>query len=80
MADRLLKRMPSLLRHAEAYVDTALDVKGTLVSGLQNLSAEDFENVLRPVFRQDEWKLIATGAILGFLVGELQVHLMLSLM
>ena len=80
IADRLVKRMPSLLRHAEAYVDTALDVKGTLVGGLQNLSAEDFENVLRPVFRQDEWKLIATGAVLGFLVGELQVHLMLSLM
>lgn len=80
IADRLVKRMPALLRHAEAYVDTALDVKGTLVSGLQNLSAEDFENVLRPVFRQDEWKLIAVGAVLGFLVGELQVHLMLSLM
>lgn len=80
MADRLVKRMPALLRHAEAYVDTALDVRGTLVSGLQHLSPEEFENVLRPVFRQDEWKLITVGAVLGFLVGELQVHLMLSLM
>lgn len=80
IAHRLVKRMPALLRHAEAYVDTVLDVRGTLVSGLQNLSAEEFENVLRPVFREDEWKLIAVGAVLGFLVGELQVQLMLSLL
>jgi len=33
--------------------------------------------MLRPVFKEDEWILIAVGAALGFLVGELQVFVML---
>lgn len=41
------------------------------------MTTEQFEGVLRPVFQQDEWKLIAVGAVIGFLVGELQVFLML---
>jgi hypothetical protein len=34
--------------------------------------------VLRPAFKQDEWKLILVGGILGVLVGELQVQLLLG--
>jgi hypothetical protein len=34
----------------------------------------EFERLLRPAFRQDEWKLIA---VIGGLVGELQVLLLL---
>jgi hypothetical protein len=37
----------------------------------------EFEGLLRPAFRQDEWKLIAVGAIIGGLVGELQVLVLL---
>ena len=44
---------------------------------MQELSEEEFEGVLRPVFRQEEWILIFVGALLGFLVGELQVFLLL---
>jgi hypothetical protein len=33
--------------------------------------------LLRPAFRQEEWKLIAVGALIGFLVGELQVFVFL---
>jgi hypothetical protein len=44
---------------------------------MQEMTTEEFEGVLRPVFEQDEWKLIAIGAVLGFLVGELQVYMML---
>jgi hypothetical protein len=46
---------------------------------MQQLTDEEFEGVLRPAFQQDEWKLIAVGAALGFLVGELQVFLMLHM-
>ncbi len=44
---------------------------------MEQMTTEQFEGVLRPVFQQDEWKLIAVGAVIGFLVGELQVFLML---
>jgi hypothetical protein len=43
---------------------------------MQELTPTEFEGILRPAFQQDEWILIAVGAMLGFLVGELQVFLM----
>ena len=43
---------------------------------MQQLTEEEFEGVLRPAFQQDEWILITVGAVLGFLVGEMQVFLM----
>jgi len=33
--------------------------------------------MLRPAFKEDEWSLIAVGAALGFLVGELQTYILL---
>lgn len=33
--------------------------------------------MLRPAFKEDEWALIAVGAVLGFVVGELQIQFML---
>ncbi|TPS15715.1 DUF445 domain-containing protein, partial [Acinetobacter baumannii] len=37
----------------------------------------EFEGMLRPAFKEDEWALIAVGAVLGFVVGELQIQFML---
>ena len=42
-----------------------------------DLSPEEFEGMLRPAFKEDEWSLILVGAALGFLVGEMQIHFML---
>lgn len=78
IAARLIERLPEMLKHVEQYADDAMDVRNTLVKKMQEMTAEEFEGVLRPVFEQDEWKLIAVGAVLGFLVGELQVQIMLS--
>jgi hypothetical protein len=44
---------------------------------MRQLTPVEFEGILRPAFQQDEWKLIAVGAIIGGLVGELQVLLLL---
>ena len=48
-----------------------------MVEKMQELTEEEFEGLLRPAFQQDEWILITVGALLGFLVGELQVHAMI---
>jgi hypothetical protein len=53
----------------------ALDIRDTIVLKMREMTADDFEQLLRPAFKQDEWKLIAVGAVLGFLVGELQTLL-----
>lgn len=75
VTQKLMERLPETLRSMENYAEEAMDVRATLVTKLQELTPVEFEGILRPAFRQDEWILIAVGAILGFLVGELQVFL-----
>ena len=78
VAEGVMHRMPEALKHVEEYATDAMDLKNNLIEKIKLLSDEDFEGLLRPIFKQDEWKLIAVGAVLGFLVGELQVQIMLS--
>lgn len=77
VADRVVETLPTTLRHVEKYAGDAMDLHNTLVTKMQELTEEEFEALLRPAFQQDEWILIMVGAILGFLVGELQVLIML---
>lgn len=72
----MVKQLPVALKHIEKYAEDAMDIQNTLVSKMQELTPDEFEGVLRPAFRQDEWILITVGAVLGFMVGELQVLLM----
>jgi hypothetical protein len=78
-AAKALARVPEALGHVEGYARRALDVRGSIVRGMRALSPLQYERLLRPAFRQDEWKLIAVGAIIGFGVGELQTLLVLHL-
>jgi uncharacterized membrane protein YheB (UPF0754 family) len=70
---KVIQRLPDTLRYAERYATEALDVQHTIVDKMRQLTPLEFEMLLRPAFKQDEWKLIAVGACIGFLVGELQV-------
>ncbi|WP_210718057.1 DUF445 family protein [Amycolatopsis acididurans] len=76
-AKKAAERVPDTIRYAEDYAVNALDVRNTIVDRMRKLSPPEFEELLRPAFRQDEWKLIAVGAIIGGLVGELQVMFLL---
>lgn len=76
-AKKAAERVPETIRHAEGYAVNALDVRNTVVDRMRKLTPLEFEQLLRPAFRQDEWKLIAVGAVIGGLVGELQVLLLL---
>ncbi|RSM41686.1 DUF445 domain-containing protein [Amycolatopsis balhimycina DSM 5908] len=77
-AAKAAERVPETIRYAENYAINALDVRNTIVDRMRKLSALEFEQLLRPAFRQDEWKLIAVGAIIGGLVGELQALALLG--
>lgn len=72
----MVQQLPVALSHIEKYAEDAMDIQNTLVTKMKELTPEEFEGVLRPAFKQDEWILITVGAVLGFLVGELQVVLM----
>ena len=77
VADRKKQKMPETMKYVEAYAEDAMDVRNTLVNRMQDLTPQEFEGMLRPAFKEDEWSLIAVGAILGFLVGEAQIQFML---
>ena len=40
---------------------------------MQALSSEDFQDLLRPAFQEDEWILILTGGFLGAWAGLAQL-------
>ncbi len=42
---------------------------------MEALPSHEFQDLLRPCFQEDEWKLILTGAVLGFLAGLAQLVL-----
>lgn len=76
-ANRALAQLPNTVRHAEGYLTEAMNVANMVEQRMLALTPVQYEGLLRPAFRQEEWKLIAVGGVIGFVVGELQVLLML---
>jgi len=58
-----------------SYVTSQLNIEKTLARRLKLLSPKDFEDLLHPVFQEDEITLIATGGVLGLAAGGLQTQL-----
>lgn len=71
--ERVAEKMPDTLQHVAEYAEDAMRIRETLVERLQALEPADFERMLRPAFEEDEWLLIAVGAMLGFAVGWFQL-------
>ena len=79
ISERLVDKVPHELVRVHEYTEEALDLKEELATNLRGLSPPKFEQVLRPLFRQDESTLIAVGATLGALAGVIQWLIMSSL-
>lgn len=77
IVSRLLELLPQTSREIEQYALDALDINNTIVARMDLLTPEQFEGLLRPAFKEDEKTLVLCGAVLGFVVGELQVQLMI---
>lgn len=73
---KVMERLPDTLRYVEDYARETMDVRGLLVEKMQQLDDQQFESLIRPAFEQDEWVLIAVGAMLGFLMGEVQAQIL----
>lgn len=56
-------------RRSLEYIDQAFDIEETVAERVGNLPGEDFFELLHPVIAEDEWKLIAVGAVLGLCAG-----------
>ena len=72
VAGRLAGLIPEELDRVYDYASDTLAIERELQTNLTDLSPAEFEEVLRPVFRQDERTLIAVGAVLGAGAGALQ--------
>lgn len=76
ISDHIMRRLPETMHYVESYAADAMDIRNLLVTKMRDLDDEEFENLLRPAFQQDEWILITTGAVLGGALGELQALLL----
>jgi uncharacterized membrane protein YheB (UPF0754 family) len=74
VADRVTALMSQTTPEIEEYAVRTLDVENTLVEKMGQLTSAQFEGIMRPIFKDDEWLMVSVGAVLGFLVGELQVE------
>jgi uncharacterized membrane protein YheB (UPF0754 family) len=79
IADRVIERLPETTGQIQAYAAERLAVEDTIVERMKLMDADQYENLLRPAFKEDEWIIVALGATLGFLFGELQVQIITHL-
>ncbi|MGK5095182.1 DUF445 domain-containing protein [Deltaproteobacteria bacterium TL4] len=76
VVDNIMKEIPESMKHVHAYTAEALDIENTLREKMQSLTPTEFEDLLHPAFKEDEWILIAVGGLLGLGVGFFQLLVM----
>ncbi len=69
---RFLEELPIAMRFVYPYANQAIDVESILSSKMAALSETEFEAFLRPVFQEDELKLMIVGAFLGGIAAGIQ--------
>lgn len=79
IAERVIQKLPEASYQAQSYASERLDIEHTIVERMRTMDTDDYENLLRPAFREDEWIIVALGATLGFLFGEIQVQIITHL-
>jgi uncharacterized membrane protein YheB (UPF0754 family) len=67
-----LEILPRHTKDIELYLDEAMQVKETLSWRLARVTPDEFEDIIHPIFKQDEWILLAVGGFLGIVIGLLQ--------
>lgn len=58
------------------YVAYATDIHRKNTKAMREMPPDAFENLLHPVFKEDEWILILLGGVLGAIVGIGQVYIL----
>ncbi|OUS27068.1 hypothetical protein A9Q99_17865 [Gammaproteobacteria bacterium 45_16_T64] len=74
--ERIMQQLPGTMHLVHDYTEEAMDINATLRSKMTQLTPEQFEGMLRPAFEEDEWQLVALGAVIGFFVGWAQLVFM----
>jgi uncharacterized membrane protein YheB (UPF0754 family) len=62
-----------LLKDPEFNRERSIRMKELIAKEMKKLPPEEYVLMLRPAFEEDEWLLIAVGAVLGFVAGWIQL-------
>ncbi len=73
--DKVVRELPQSVKPVFNYADEVMDLENVFTTKMQALTPLDFVGFLRPVFQEDELKLIMIGAVLGMAAGFAQLYL-----
>ncbi len=73
IANHVIERMPETMSMVGEYATRTLDIENLIVEKMGELDNEQYESILRPIFKDDELLMIIVGGVLGGAIGELQV-------
>lgn len=69
ISERAFREFQNPDKRSLRYLDEAFDIEDTVAERVGALPPEEFFELLHPVIAEDEWKLIAVGALLGLGAG-----------
>ena len=69
VVEKTIQELPKSIRPVFPYAEEAMSLESIFRTRMQGLSPPDFVGFLRPVFQEDELKLILVGAVLGMCAG-----------
>lgn len=69
ISDRAFEEILRPDKRSLRYLDEAFDIENTIADRVGALPPADFFELIHPVIAEDEWKLIAVGALLGLGAG-----------
>jgi uncharacterized membrane protein YheB (UPF0754 family) len=79
VSDIVIEKLPDNMGYAEKYFAERIDLEAIMAEKMHQMSPQQFENFLRPLFKDDEWMIVVVGAALGFIVGLAQEQIILEL-
>lgn len=76
--EKAMELAPSAFDDPAFNDDRAKVIQNIMMSRMKELTPEQFQNMLRPAFQEDEWKLIVAGGVLGLIAGIFQLVFIFS--
>jgi uncharacterized membrane protein YheB (UPF0754 family) len=78
-AQRAVERLPAVAPEIQEHAARTLNTEQLVADRMQSMDAEEYEGIMRPAFKDNEWLVVVLGALLGFAVGETQLLLITHL-
>jgi hypothetical protein len=75
VGEKAIELSPEPFADEDFLEERAAVIEYWLTKRMRQLPPEEFQDLLRPCFKEDEWKLLVMGAVLGLLAGVAQLFL-----